>query len=133
MEENTASIIMVDGTELPTPYAFGPVYKDYDSKNSGRSEDIAMTRDIVRTDVRSMAFSWRGLTTPELRQIISAIKKPRVKLTFFDINQPADVQYSTMSCYADPTREPKLTRWDKDDPERSVWEFSTTFVEYCDS
>ena len=32
-----ASIIKIDGVEMPAPSSFKPLYKDYDSKNSGRS------------------------------------------------------------------------------------------------
>lgn len=54
MSEKTASIIKIDGVEMPTPSSFKPLYKDYDSKNSGRSESMYATRDIIRSDVRKM-------------------------------------------------------------------------------
>ena len=58
MSEKTASIIKIDGVEMPTPSSFKPLYKDYDSKNSGRSESMHATRDIIRSDVRKMSFTW---------------------------------------------------------------------------
>ena len=102
MSEKTASIIKIDGVEMPTPSSFKPLYKDYDSKNSGRSESMYATRDIVRSDVRKMSFTWI-VQTPDLRKIREAIKPPKIQVRFFDINQPADVQFSTMECYADPS------------------------------
>ena len=124
-----ASIIKIDGVEMPVPSKFAPVYKDYDSKSSGRSESMVMARDIVREDVRAITFTWR-VQTPDLRRIISAIKPDEVQVEFFDINQPADVQYSTVRCYADPTREPTLLQWEPYDPEQSWWEITVKFVEY---
>ena len=125
----TASIIKIDGTELPTPSAFEPHYRDYDSKNAGRSEDLTMTRDVIRSDVKQVTFTWR-VQTADLRTIRNAIKPLSVSLTFFDINQPADVQYTTMTCYAEPSRDPKPIRWDACDPEQTGWEFTVTFTEY---
>ena len=125
----TASIIKIDGTELPTPSAFEPHYRDYDSKNAGRSEDLTMTRDVIRSDVKQVTFTWR-VQTADLRTIRNAIKPLSVSLTFFDINQPADVQYTTMTCYAEPSRDPKPIRWDAFDPEQTWWEFTVTFTEY---
>lgn len=125
----TASIIKIDGTELPTPSAFEPHYRDYDSKNAGRSEDLTMTRDVIRSDVKQVTFTWR-VQTADLRTIRNAIKPLSVSLTFFDINQPADVQYTTMTCYAEPSRDPKPIKWDAGDPEQTWWEFTVTFTEY---
>ena len=124
-----ASIVKIDGVEMPTPCRFAPAYKDYDSKSAGRSENMYMTRDIIRSDVRKATFTWR-VQTPDLRRIISAIKPPRIKLRFFDINQDAATQYSTMTCYADPSREPEVIKWDPHDPEETWWEITVIFVEY---
>ena len=124
-----ASIIKIDGVELPTPSDFKPVYKDYDSKSAGRSEDLTMTRDVIRSDMKQVTFTWR-VQTADLRTIREAIKPLSLELTFFDINQPASVQYSTMTCYAEPTREPEVIKWDACDPEQTWWEFTVTFTEY---
>lgn len=129
IDRQYASIIRIDGAEMPVPSSFAPVYKDYDSKSSGRSESMIMTRDIVRADVRAMTYTWR-VQTPDLRTIIAAIKPAKVQVRFFDINQPASAQYSTVDCYADPTREPKLLKWDPYDPEQAWWEITVKFVEY---
>lgn len=123
------SIVQIDGVEMPTPSDFDPTSSDYDSKNSGRSESMYMTRDIVRSNVRTATFTWK-VQTPDLRTVWNAAKKPKVTLRFFDIDQPAVVQYSTMTCYGDPSRKPKLLKWDNDDPERSWWEFTVKFTEY---
>ena len=40
MSEKTASIIKIDGVEMPTPSSFKPLYKDYDSKNSGNRDRL---------------------------------------------------------------------------------------------
>ena len=125
----TASIIKINGVEMPTPSKFRPRYKDYDSQNSGRSEKMVMTRDIVRENLRAVDVTWI-VQTPVLRAIIAAVKPPELELTFFDINQPADTQYSTITCYADPSREPTLVQWYAENPEESWWEYSTTFTEY---
>lgn len=124
-----ASIIKIDGAEMPVPSDFEPQYKDYDSANSGRSEDMSMTRDVIRTDVHGITYTWR-VQTADLRTIINAIKPAAVQVTFFDVNQPKETQYSTIKCYADPTREPKLLKWDPYDPEKSWWEITAKFVEY---
>ena len=124
-----ASIIKIDGVEMPAPSSFKPLYKDYDSKNSGRSESMIATRDIVRSDVRKISFTWI-VQTPDLRTIREAIRPPELEVTVFDINQPESVQYSTMKCYAVPTREPEVLRWDDSDPEKTWWSFSTSFTEY---
>ncbi len=129
MPEEYASIIKIDGVEMPAPSDFRPLYKDYDSKNAGRSESMVATRDVIRSDVRKMSFTWK-VQTPNLRKIRNAIKPLVLELTFFDINQDAQTQYSTMTCYVEPTREPRLIPWDKTDPERSWWEFSISFTEY---
>ena len=125
----TASIVKIDGTDLPTPRAFEPHYRDYDSKNAGRSEDLTMTRDVIRSDMKQVTFTWR-VQTADLRTIREAIKPLSLELTFFDINQPARVQYSTMTCYAEPTREPEVIKWDAFDPEQTWWKFTVTFTEY---
>ncbi|MBP0985107.1 MAG: hypothetical protein J6A19_15420 [Oscillospiraceae bacterium] len=124
-----ASIVKINGVEMPTPSNFDPLYKDYDSKSAGRSEDVTMTRDVIRSDVRQVTFTWK-VQTPDLRKIRQAIKPLSLELTFFDINQDADTQYSTMTCYAEPSRNPKLVQWDPFDPEQSWWEFTVTFTEY---
>lgn len=125
----TCSIITIDGVEMPTPSVFSPTSSDYDSKNSGRSESMFMTRDIIRKDVRTASFTWR-LKSPDMRKVWNAILPAEIEVRFFDLAQPADVQYSTMKCYADPTRKPQLLKWDPYDPEESWWELSTTFTEY---
>ena len=76
-----------------------------------------------------MSFTWI-VQTPDLRKIREAIKPPKIQVRFFDINQPADVQFSTMECYADPSREPEVLRWEPSDPEKSWWSFTTSFTEY---
>ena len=124
-----ASIVKIGGVELPTPSKFNPHYRDYDSKNAGRSEDVTMTRDVIRSDVKQVGFTWR-VQTPDLRTIREAIKPLELELTFFDINQPADVQYTTMTCYAEPSRDPEVIQWDACDPEQTWWEFTVTFTEY---
>ena len=124
-----ASIVKIDGVEMPTPSKFSPHYRDYDSKNAGRSEDVTMTRDVIRSDVKQVGFTWR-VQTADLRTIRQAIKPLSIELTFFDINQPADVQYTTMTCYAEPSRDPEPIQWDAYDPEQTWWEFTVTFTEY---
>ena len=111
---NNQSIIKIDGVEMPTPSDFSPTSSDYDSKNSGRSESMEMTRDII----------------PDMRKVWNAVLPEKLSLTFFDLGQPADTQYSTMSCYADPSRKPKILKWEPQNPEESWWEFTTTFTEY---
>lgn len=124
-----ASIVKIGGIELPTPSNFSLVYKDYDSKSAGRSEDLTMTRDVIRSDLRQVTFTWK-VQTPDLRTIRQAIKPLALELTIFDINQPASAPYSTMTCYAEPSREPKVIFWDAYDPEQTWWEFTVTFTEY---
>ena len=125
----TYSIVKIDGVEMPAPSDFSPTSDDYDSKSAGRSENMFMTRDIIRSNVRTASFTWK-LQTPDMRKVWNAVLSPKIKVTFFDLAQPADTQYSTMDCYADPSRKPKLLKWDPDDPEKSWWEFTTTFTEY---
>lgn len=125
----SASIIKIDGAEMPPPCEYSPTSSDYDGSNAGRSESMTMIRDVVRQNVRTASFTWR-LQTPDMRTVWNAASKLRVKLRFFDLSQPADTQYSTMDCYADPSRKPKIIKWDPDDPEKTWWEYSTTFTEY---
>lgn len=125
----SASIIKIDGVEMPPPSEFSLTSSDYDGSNAGRSESMAMIRDIVRQNVRTASFTWR-LQTADMRKVWNAACKLRVKLRFFDLGQPADVQYSTMDCYADPSRKPRILKWDANDPEQTWWEYSTTFTEY---
>mgnify|MGYP006914182455 FL=1 len=110
---NNHSIIKIDGVEMPTPSDFSPTSSDYDSKNSGRSESMEMTRDIIRRNVRTATFTWK-LQTPDMRKVWNAVLPEKLSLTFFDLGQPADTQYSTMSCYADPSRKPKLLKWERE-------------------
>ncbi len=129
MPDEYASIIKINGIEMPPPSEFDPEYNDYDSQSAGRSETMVMTRDIIRTDVRTVMCTWK-LQTPEMRALIAVIKQPSVELSFFDLNQSAAVQYSTMTCYGEPTRKPKCLKWDPYNPERSWWSISIKFTEY---
>lgn len=123
------SIAKIDGVEVPAPSDFTPLYEDYDSESSGRSETWIMTRDIVRRNVRQMSYTWR-VKTPELRKLIAMIEPASVELEFFDVSGTVANSYSRMTCYATPKREPKLLYWNRHDPEESWWEITVQFTEY---
>lgn len=126
---DTASILMIDGAEAPTPYDFTLTYSDYDSENSTRSETAVLNREVVRTDLRSHPFHWR-LQTPDMRKLLQMVKPKVITVKCFDLNQDADTQYSEFKCYAGATRTVKLLYWNRDDPEKSWWEIQLDFIEY---
>lgn len=128
-DAETASILMINGVEAPTPADFLPTYSDQDSENSKRSETAVLTREIVRTNLRSHSFRWK-LQTPDMRKLLNMVLPARLTVRFFDLYAPADSPYTEFIGYASPTRTVKLLKWEPNAPEQSWWEIQLDFIEY---
>lgn len=128
-DNNYASILQIDGVEAPVPCDFNPNYSDYDSESSGRSETFVLMRDVVRTNLRAVSFTWR-LKSPEMRKLLEMISPKEVIVRFYDLYQPAITPYSEFAAYAETTRDIKLLNWQPNNPEESWWELEISFIEY---
>lgn len=120
--------LIIDGETAPPPRypgGYSPVYSDFDSGNSKRSEAGVLRRQCIRKDVVSPKFKWR-IKTAELKKLLNMITPERLSVKIYD---PKLMGFREFTGYAQATRQPELVS-SGEKYEDCWWDFECSFIEY---
>lgn len=118
------ALIKIGTTDLPSPVEYSVTLQDIDSENTKRTETGLLQRDRVRAGVYKIQAKWI-VTKAQLKVITDAIASAKFSVTFFD---PTTSTNPTKQMYCgDRTANLILN---KSNPNESMWEFSTSLIEY---
>lgn len=93
------NVLSIDGVELPAPMTYSVEYSDFDSPDSGRSEDGLLHRVRIRSNVAKIQVSWRQLTTEKADLILNAITPDSFSVTYyFGIQKTATMYVGNRKC-----------------------------------
>ena len=100
-------VFKVDGVEIPTPSSFNVEIEDISSKDSGRTMDGNMHKDIIATKV-TLACSWHVLKWDECAALLNAVgSKAQFDVTYPDPRFPG--RYITRAFYVGSRKAPALS------------------------
>ncbi len=119
------SIIRVNGIDLPGPTKYNVSLQDIDSSNTGRTETGILIRDRIRQGVYKITVTWL-VKHSQLRIITDAISPAKFLVSFFD---PTTGTTPTRDMYCGD-RNGELKHYDVNNPPNSLWEISTSLIEY---
>ena len=121
-----SAIITIGSTELPAPVEYTVTLQDIDSENTRRTESGILTRDRVRAGVYKIQATWKVNKT-DLKIITDAISPAKFSVTFFD---PTTSTSPTKSMYCGDRAGKLVLLKDPNNPGESLWELSTSLIEY---
>jgi hypothetical protein len=119
------AIISIGGTNMPSPSKYSVIMQDIDSENTGRTETGLLIRDRVRAGVYKIQVSWQ-VEHSQIKTITDAITSDKFQVTFFD---PTSNTNKTCDMYCGD-RSGELIRYMADNPSKSLWEITTSLIEY---
>lgn len=119
------ALIRIGGVDLPAPVEYSVSLQDIDSENTRRTETGVLQRDRVRGGVYKITVAWQ-VKHSVLKTITDAISPAKFSVTFFD---PTTGSYPTRSMYCGD-RDGKLILYKASNPSESLWELSTSLIEY---
>ena len=117
--------VKVNGTTLPTPKEFTPVYSDFDSDDSKRDETGYLKRTVIRKGQVSPKYKWI-LDGKQLSDLLNLIAPSELQVEFYD---PWKRAWITFTGYAQATRQPKMFR-PRETFDACLWELEISFIEY---
>lgn len=117
--------VKVNGTALPTPKEFTPVYSDFDSSDSVRDETGYLRRTVIRTGQVAPKYKWI-LNTKELSDLLNLIEPEKLNVEYYD---PKKRAWTSFVGYAQATRQPKMFR-QRETFDACLWEIEISFIEY---
>lgn len=118
-------MIQINGVDLPAPVEYSVSLQDIDSENTRRTETGMLQRDRVRSGVYKIQIKWR-VTRTQLKIITDALKPAKFSATFFD---PTTSTTPTRYMYCGD-RNADLIYYKEGFPDDSLWEISTSLIEY---
>lgn len=78
------ALIKIDGVNMPEPATFEVSYKDIDGQNTTRSESGFLQRDRVRSNVHTLALSWKALEGADAKTVLTAVSPAKFTISFPD-------------------------------------------------
>ena len=122
------AMIRIDGLDLPAPKdgGYDVSLQDIDSENTRRTESGVLNRDRVRAGIYKIEVTWR-VKKPQLKIITDALKPAKLSVVFFD---PTTATSPTRQMYCGDRTGKLLSMNDPDSPNESLWELSTSLIEY---
>ena len=121
-----SAIITIGSTELPAPVEYTVSLQDIDSENTRRTEAGILTRDRVRGGVYKIQATWK-VTKTQLKMITDAVTPAKLSVTFFD---PTTSTNPTRDMYCGDRAGKLVLLKDPNNPSSSLWELSTSLIEY---
>lgn len=119
------AIIKIGGADMPSPTKYNVTLQDIDSANTTRTETGELIRDRIRAGVYKIGVTWLVEHT-QIKTITDAIAPDKFQVTFFD---PTTNANKTCDMYCGD-RSGELKHYKHDDPGKSLWEISTSLIEY---
>lgn len=119
------AIIKIGGVDMPSPTKYNVSLQDIDSENTTRTETGDLVRDRIRAGVYKIGITWM-VTHTVLKSITDAIAPEKFNVTFFD---PTTGTNPTRDMYCGD-RAGELKHYKATDPSKSLWEISTSLIEY---
>jgi hypothetical protein len=120
------ALITIGSTPLPDPVEYSVSLQDIDSENTRRTEAGILTRDRVRGGVYKIQITWK-VTKTQLKTITDAISPAQFSVTFFDPTTSTD---PTKYMYSGDRTGKLILLKDPNNPSSSLWELSTSLIEY---
>ncbi|OZV10797.1 hypothetical protein CIW83_18440 [Tissierella sp. P1] len=116
------AMISIDGVDLPAP-------SDYDTPNFNLHSDDSHRNELgegifylVRSDIYKLELKWKGITSPEVALIKSAISPPEFKVTIItEIGRITKIMYPG-------DRSQKMVKY-SEDIDKIRWDFSVNLTE----
>ena len=118
------ALIQINGVNLPPPVEYSVELYDIDSENTKRTETGVLQRDRVRAGVYKIQVKWK-VTKAQLKTITDALKPAKFSVTFFD---PTTSTNPTRFMYCGDRNADLVLN--KENPDKSLWELSTSLIEY---
>jgi len=118
-------MLKIGGISMPTPAQYSVSLQDIDSENTRRTESGKLVRDRVRQGVYKIEVTWQ-VEHSKIKTITDALKPAKFSVTFFD---PTTNSYPTRSMYCGD-RSGGLKYYNAKSPDESLWELSTSLIEY---
>lgn len=75
----------IDGIDMPHPSTFNLSYSDVDGEGSGRTAEGFTRRQVLRRKITKIEIAYYFITEQEASQIINAINKDFIDVTYSDI------------------------------------------------
>jgi hypothetical protein len=119
------AIIKINGIDMPSPTKYGVTLQDIDSANTARTETGLLIRDRIRGGVYKLNVTWL-VKHAQLKTITDAISSDKFQVTFFD---PTANSNKTCDMYCGD-RTGELQYYKADNPSNSLWEITTSLIEY---
>lgn len=119
------AIIKIGGIDMPAPTKYNVTLQDLDSENTTRTETGDLVRDRIRAGVYKIGVTWLVEHTV-LKNITDALAPAKFNVTFFD---PTTNTNQTKEMYCGD-RNGELKHYKHDNPSKSLWEISTSLIEY---
>lgn len=118
------SIITIDGVDLPNPSTLSITMSDLDSPDTTRNELGVLQRDRIREGVYKIELSFNVKKGNEIQIIESAIKKPKLNVTF-----PDTTGRITRQMYVGD-RKKDIVLYNNGVVDKTRWNLSFNLVEY---
>lgn len=119
------AIIKIGSTDMPAPTKYTVTLQDIDSANTARTETGELIRDRIRAGVYKIGVTWLVEHT-QIKTITDAIAPDKFQVTFFD---PTTNTNKTCDMYCGD-RSGELKHYKATDPSRSLWEITTSLIQY---
>lgn len=117
------AMISINGVDLPAPSTFKLPKFDLDSSDTNRNELGILQRDRVRQGIYKIELGWKGITSPELYTIETAVEPASIQVTF-----PGPTGAITKTMYAGD-RNIEMVKYDRDH-NKTRWDISFNLTEY---
>lgn len=116
-----ATILTIDGVDLPAPSTFKAPLQDLDSEDTYRNELGYIQRDRIRAGIYKVPVSWKGVTNSDAVKILNAVSPASFKASF-----PTPWGRVTKTMYAGD-RDVEMIKYDNDNSIR--WDISFNLTE----
>ncbi len=119
------ALLNIGGVDMPSPSSYKVILQDMDSENTRRSETGILKRDRIRAAVYKIEVSFR-IEHVKAKIITDALSPAEFPVVFFDF---ATNSYPNRIMYTGD-RSSELVLYKENNPDLSLWELSTSLIEY---
>lgn len=118
-------MIKISGIDMPSPSKYNVILQDIDSENTSRTETGLLIRDRVRAGMYRIDITWQ-VEHSQIKTIADALSPAMFSVNFYD---PTTNSYPTKDMYCGD-RSGNLLVYNANDPGKSLWELTTSLIEY---
>lgn len=118
------TMITMDGVDLPAPTKYKITRYDMDSADSNRNELGYFQRDRIRQGIYKIELEFKGISSPEMHIIETAIEPEEIQVTF-----PTPIGRITRSMYVGDRNGPEMIT-NHEVSDKIYWNISFNLIEY---